>query len=435
MTNWKEYKLGEIGEVITGKTPSKKNPEQWGDIMPFVTPTDFDAYNKNIVGSIRYLSAEGINAFQKKVLPQDSVIVTCIGSQMGKVALNKKECVTNQQINSIIPHKEFDSDFIYYVISSMQDYLRNLATGGSTMPIVNKSTFEEITIKAPDLPTQTAIAEILSSLDDKIELNNKINQELENLAQTLFKQWFIDFEFPNENGKPYKSSGGEMVDSELGEIPKGWEVKPIGDLFEFVIGGDWGKDDIDDEHSEMNYVIRGTDIPTLKSGSKNGVPYRAIKPSKLKNRQLEVNDIIIEISGGSKRQPTGRTVLITKEILERLDYNAIPASFCRLIRPKNDFAEFLGIYLTKIYDEGKTWEYQNQSTGISNFQFKFFESSEILALPSDLRIIDEFNSLISGFYNLMTTNENQELTLLRDTLLPKLISGELEVADIMAEKA
>ena len=104
MTNWKEYKLGEIGEVITGKTPSKKNPEQWGDNMPFVTPTDFDAYNKNIWGSLRYLSEEGINAFQKKVLPADSVIVTCIGSQMGKVALNKKKCVTNQQINSIIPN-------------------------------------------------------------------------------------------------------------------------------------------------------------------------------------------------------------------------------------------------------------------------------------------------------------------------------------------
>ena len=90
----------------------------------------------------------------------------------------------------------------------------------------------------------------------------------------------------------------------------------------------------------------------------------------------------------------------------------------------------MGIYLTKIYYEGKTWEYQNQSTGISNFQFKFFKSNELLALPADLRIIDEFNILISGIYNLMTTNENQELTNLRDTLLPKLISGELEVSDV-----
>jgi type I restriction enzyme S subunit len=288
----------------------------------------------------------------------------------------------------------------------------------------------EVLVSVPDHSTQTAIAEILSSLDDKIELNNKINQELETLAQTLFMQWFIDFEFPNENGEPYKSSCGEMVDSELGEIPKGWEVKPIGELFEVVVGGDWGMDIEDEEHTELNYVIRGTDIPSLLKGSKSTIPYRAIKPSKLKNRQLKVNDLVIEISGGSKDQPTGRTILITKEILERLGNHAIPASFCRLIRPKLNFAEFLGIYFTKIYKDGKTWEYQNQSTGISNFQFKYFESSELLALPDDISIINKFNELISGIYNLMTTNENISLSTARDYLLPKLISGELEINEI-----
>jgi type I restriction enzyme S subunit len=140
--------------------------------------------------------------------------------------------------------------------------------------------------------------------------------------------------------------------------------------------------------------------------------------------------IFIEISGGSKDQPTGRTILITKEILERLNNNAIPASFCRLIRPKQNFAEFLGIYLTKIYKEGKTWEYQNQSTGISNFQFKYFESAELLALPIDILVINKFNDLINGVYNLMTTNENLSLSKTRDFLLPKLISGELEINEI-----
>ena len=221
-----------------------------------------------------------------------------------------------------------------------------------------------------------------------------------------------------------------MVDSELGEIPKGWSVQPIGELFEMVVGGDWGMDVEDDEHTELNYVIRGTDIPTLIKGSINSIPYRAIKPSKLKSRQIQINDIIIEISGGSKDQPTGRTILITKEILERLNNNAIPASFCRLIRPNQNFAEFLGIYLTKIYKEGKTWEYQNQSTGISNFQFKYFESAELLALPIDISVIYKFNDLINGVYNLMTINENLSLSKTRDFLLPKLISGELEINEI-----
>lgn len=420
MTNWKEYKLGEIGEVITGKTPSKKNPEQWGDIMPFVTPTDFDAYNKNIVGSIRYLSAEGINAFQKKVLPQDSVIVTCIGSQMGKVALNKKECVTNQQINSIIPHKEFNSDFIYYVISSMQDYLRNLATGGSTMPIVNKSTFEEITIKAPDLPTQTAIAEILSSLDDKIELNNKINQELENLAQTLFKQWFIDFEFPNEKGDPYKSSGGEMVDSELGEIPKGWEVGKYGDFTKTTSGGTPSR-------KKNEYYLNGN-ILWVKSKELNNSMFfeteEKINELGLKNssaKLLPAYSVLIAMYGAT----VGQFGLITTEA-------SCNQAICAVLP-----SERLPFSYNYLFFQNYRKEFENFAVGSAqqNISQELIKSIKIALPPNDL--ISEFHSLSVPLLNSIEINcrENQELIHLRDTLLPKLISGELEVAEVMAEKA
>lgn len=442
MTNWKEYKLGDLVTFQRGHDLPRN------DMKDGIYPV---AGSNSIIG------------FHNEFTTKSPGITIGRSGNIGNPQLHKTNFWAHNTVLYVKEFKKVDPVFFYYLLKTLDFSQLN---SGSAVPSLNRNFIHPFKVTVPeDLPTQTAIAEILSSLDDKIELNNKINQELENLAQTLFKQWFIDFEFPvslnhdsldlhdeqdlkintkeknqinyknqgnqanpkNQGSDTYRSSGGEMVESELGEIPKGWEVRPIAELFDFVVGGDWGKDDIDDEHTEMNYVIRGTDIPTLKSGSKDSVPYRAIKPSKLKNRQLQVNDIIIEISGGSKDQPTGRTILITKEILERLEYNAIPASFCRLIRPKTDFAEFLGIYLTKIYNDGKTWEYQNQSTGISNFQFKFFESSELLVLPSDLRIIDEFNSLISGIYNLMTTNENQELTNLRDTLLPKLISGELEV--------
>lgn len=418
MTNWKEYKLGEIGEVITGKTPSKKNPEQWGDIMPFVTPTDFDAYNKNIVGSIRYLSAEGINAFQKKVLPQDSVIVTCIGSQMGKVALNKKECVTNQQINSIIPHKEFNSDFIYYVISSMQDYLRNLATGGSTMPIVNKSTFEEITIKAPDLPTQTAIAEILSSLDDKIELNNKINQELENLAQTLFKQWFIDFEFPNENGEPYRSSGGEMVDSELGEIPKGWKVGIISDFFEILSGFPFKSENFDDSGEYKIATIKNVQDGKFITKTDNCINELPLKMPKY--IILNQGDVLLSLTGN-----VGRTCFVqannfllnqrvAKIQLKGSSSTAFPYYFFR----RSEFQQLL-ISIAK----------GTAQLNLSPIEIKTLK----IAFPScfDLISLDIFDS----FFQQQLENEVESFSLseLRDTLLPKLISGELVVSDIQTK--
>lgn len=440
MTNWKEYKLGELCTITSSKRIFYK--EYVSEGVPFFRSKEIiEKANGNDISTELFITKDKFQEIKDKfgVPLAGDILLTSVGTLGVSYQVQESDYFYFKDGN-LTWFKDFSDEIntkflLYWLRSPLGKEGFNSITIGSTQAALTIAGLKGIKLSIPDLPTQTAIAEILSSLDDKIELNNKINQELENLAQTLFKQWFIDFEFPNEKGEPYKSSGGEMIQSELGEIPKGWELKPIGDLFEFVVGGDWGNDDRDEQHSELNYVIRGTDIPTLKSGSKNGVPYRAIKPSKLKNRQLKINDIVIEISGGSKGQPTGRTILITEEILERLDYNAIPASFCRSIRPKNNFAEFLGIYLTKIYDDGKTWEYQNQSTGISNFQFKFFESSEIIALPSHLRIIDEFNSLISGFYNLMTTNENQELTALRDTLLPKLISGELKVSELVAQNA
>jgi len=123
--------------------------------------------------------------------------------------------------------------YLYYTLKTFDLASLNV---GSAVPSLTTEVLNDVLVSVPDIDTQTAIAEILSSLDDKIELNNKINQELENLAQILFKQWFIDFEFPNENGEPYKSLGGKMVDSELGEIPKGWEVKSLDEIADYLNG-------------------------------------------------------------------------------------------------------------------------------------------------------------------------------------------------------
>jgi type I restriction enzyme S subunit len=115
---WKKVKIEEIGFVVTGKTPSSKTPDHFGDIIPFVTPTDFKNYHKKIYSADRYLSKKGKEGLNGKVLPPNSVVVTCIGSDMGKVALNSVECVTNQQINSIIPYEgKVDANFLFYTIS------------------------------------------------------------------------------------------------------------------------------------------------------------------------------------------------------------------------------------------------------------------------------------------------------------------------------
>lgn len=192
MEEWKEYKLGELGTVVTGKTPSSNNPEDWGGDMFFVTPTDYRNYRKYVDGSERKLSDIGVKRLANKILPPYSVLVTCIGSDMGKVVITKNPCITNQQINSIIPNESADPHFLYYTLINSYDVLRVMGGDGTAVPIVNKRDFENIKIEIPSLKEQKRIASILSSLDDKIDLLHQENKTLEAMAETLFQKWFIE---------------------------------------------------------------------------------------------------------------------------------------------------------------------------------------------------------------------------------------------------
>jgi type I restriction enzyme S subunit len=179
---WNYKTIGELGKVITGSTPSSKNPGLFGSEIPFVTPTDFKNFGKLILDASRYLSIEGKQSMKTRLLPSNSVIVTCIGSDMGKVAINRVECVTNQQINSIIPNRKLiSSDYLFYDLVYKYDYLRNIATGGSTMPIINKSRFEEIEILVPKADILVNFQNLMDSFNYRIEENVR---QINSLTQT-----------------------------------------------------------------------------------------------------------------------------------------------------------------------------------------------------------------------------------------------------------
>lgn len=182
---WKYKTIKELGRVITGNTPSSKNPEFFGEVTPFVTPTDFKNFGKLIIGANRYLSHAGRTAMKTRLLPKNSIIATCIGSDMGKIAINAIECVTNQQINSIIPNDASLVDYLYYDLVYKYDYLRNIATGGSTMPIINKSRFEEIEILIPNSDLLIEFQSIMDSFNSKIEENIRQSQSLTQTRDTL----------------------------------------------------------------------------------------------------------------------------------------------------------------------------------------------------------------------------------------------------------
>jgi len=220
-----------------------------------------------------------------------------------------------------------------------------------------------------------------------------------------------------------------MEASELGEIPEGWDCKPFGDLLEKTIGGDWGKEEPDTKHTEKVRILRGTDLPNVHAGNDASVPLRYVEKKKLKTRQLQDGDIVIEVSGGSPTQPTGRSIFISQNVLDRLKKPTEPASFCRLFRPLDEKTGLLlSVHLTKIYADGKTWLYQNQSTGISNFQTKVFLEKEILAVPGE-KLVNTFYQQVRPLFDRMHSSENQRLINLRDSLLPKLLSGDLPITN------
>ena len=236
-SGWREVTLDQLGRIVTGKTPPSSIQGAFGGDIPFVTPIDLDG-RRMIASTARSLTEKGVKAVYNSRIPARSVMVSCIGSDMGKAAIAARECVTNQQINSIVVDSGDEPLFAYYNLSNRKAEIR-AAAGGSAQPILNKSGFGQFDILLPPPNQQRAIAHILGTLDDKIELNRRMNETLEAMARVLFKSWFVDFDpvrakmAGRNTGLPKHLANlfpDRLVDSELGKIPEGWEVKRIEDM-------------------------------------------------------------------------------------------------------------------------------------------------------------------------------------------------------------
>jgi type I restriction enzyme S subunit len=216
--------IGDLGRVVTGKTPPSAQPELFGNLYPFITPTDMD-WDVRYVEPDRFLSLSGKEYQNRLMLPAAAVCVVCIGATIGKVCMTRCPSFTNQQINSVVVNeKEHDPFFVYHLLTTLRDELKSNA-GGAATPIINKTIFSEIKVNAPSLPVQKRIAGILSAYDDLIENSQRRIKILEAMARGLYREWFIHFRFPGHENHP-------RVSSALGEIPQGWEVKKLGDIAE-----------------------------------------------------------------------------------------------------------------------------------------------------------------------------------------------------------
>ena len=225
----------------------------------------------------------------------------------------------------------------------------------------------------------------------------------------------------------------------MGEIPKGWEIKVLDDLVTRVLGGDWGADEPTQDQLIASRCIRGADIPDLQAGGKGKMPLRYLKPLSLEKRHLEEDDLVVEISGGSPTQSTGRPVLISNRLLERLDAPLVCSNFCRLIKLKKPlYNKFVYLWLRNLYMNDEFLQFENGTTGIKNLAFTLFSSSYKFCVPDD-PLLEEFQTFITLLFERLQVfaAETDTLTALREALLPKLISGELrtqEVKDYIGRK-
>lgn len=316
--------------------------------------------------------------------------------------------------------KVSDNEFVYYLSQSnlVRDTAVNSMTGASGRQRADLKALKRLEIIVPkDINHQKRIASILSAYDDLIEVNNKRIELLERSARELYKEWFVRMRFPNYQNTKFNKG-----------IPEGWEVENIGKSIPFQIGGGWGEDKKSAIYEIPAYVIRGTDIPKAKFGIPNKDIYRFHKQSNVKSRELIEGDIIFEAAGGSEGQLLGRTCYITNELLNTYGEKVIPASFCKLIRPENNCSLYLYYFLNYLYETGLIETFQLQSTGISNYQFEPFLKFQEIIIPKENLLLEFENKVLPIQREIaLIGKQNQELTEIRNRLLPRLISGKLEV--------
>jgi type I restriction enzyme S subunit len=366
--------------------------------------------------------------FEKYSLCDGDIVIGMDGSRVGRNRAQIKKSdlplLLAQRVARVKAKVGYSQNLIAYIIksSSFEQYVTRVHTGTS-IPHISQKQIEEFSFDIiTDYKTQNAIAEILSSLDDKIELNNKINQDLESLAQTLFKHWFVDFEFPNQNGEPYKSSGGEMVDSDLGEIPKEWTTEVLSEATKLIRGISYRK-------PELVLKDEGIAFVNLKCFSINGTFRQdGIKyyNGKYKSEQILCsNDILVAVTDLTQDRE-----IIGMPILWNGSTTALPSLDTCIIRSEtSELKNFLYYeFKTKRY-KTRIIEHANGST-VLHLSVKGLETY-VFPLPND-EILKNWCGIIQPILETINSNINEiyELSKTRDYLLPKLISGELEINEI-----
>jgi type I restriction enzyme S subunit len=379
--------IADLGRVVTGKTPPTKQQELYGTSYPFITPTDIGE-DSRYIETARHISEQGRRRHSSMMLPPNTVCFTCIAS-IGKICMTSQLSLTNQQINSIIPEQtKNDPKYIFYLLRAEAERIKAIASGVAT-PIINKTMFSEIEIEVFPISTQRKIAAILSAYDDLIENNLRRIKILEEMAQNLYREWFVKFRFPGHEK-------ARFVDSPLGRIPEGWEVVKVGEILSKTKRGF--------KIQKQNYTSEGF-IPVIDQGKEFIGGYT-------NNKESLISDNLPLIVFGDHTR-----------VLKFIDFPfACGADGTQLLKSNTERMPMTLFYYALLAIDLSDFAYARH--------FKFLkEESFVLPVKSIADLFDQFVSpMRDQLRSLMQKNTILRRT--RDLLLPKLISGEVDVSQL-----
>ena len=428
-----KYKFGEIFHVVDGDRGANYPKE--GDFFDEGFCLFLNAGNVTKTGwsfnKVSFITKEKDSKLRKGRVERGDTVLTTRGTVGNAAYYGDSIKYDHIRINSgmvILKAKDkqiIDDKFIYYLVTSpIAKKTIELFCSGSAQPQLPIKDFIKIKYDLPSLKIQKKIVSIIGSYDNLIENNNKRIRLLEQMAENLYKEWFVRFRFPGHEKT-------EFVNTKLGKLPTSFSVTNMNSVFEDYIGGGWGNDDESEDFPISASVIRGADFPNVWHYDVSTCPRRYHKKSNYKARQLQDGDIVMEISGGTSEQPVGRTVLVTQDMINRFEGGrVICASFCKMIRLKKEIISpyFFYFWMHYLYDTRIIDRYQLQSTGIINFKFEPFLKKGIVMLPPKelmQSFEDKINPIFKEINQLAILNDN--LSRQRDLLLPRLMSGKLEV--------
>ena len=404
----KTINIGDLGTIITGKTPPTTNKNYYGDYAVFIKPTDISEQSKYTYETEEMYSKLAAEKYESSLIPKGAICVPCIGTIGTKMTMAPCDCYTNQSINSIICNENYDNEYVYYLIKNFLPGLKayNLGTA-SGREYVSKSNFEKIELVAEqDQEIQKKIGIILSRYDSLIENYQKQIKLLEEAAQRLYKEWFIDLHFPgHENTK--------IVDG----VPEGWEKKKLSELFSFVRGKSYTSKELSDEGTIM------VNLKNIQSfgGYKSDVEKHFIGTFK-EEQTLMKGDLIMGVTDMTQERRLVGSVALIPDFKETATFSMDLIKLISFKLPN------IYLYCAMRYGDVSR-QIAPLANGVNVLHLKPEAISNIEMVVASDSIIEKFVSYTSKTIESILSLQSQLrlLTEARDRLLPKLMSGEIEI--------